>query len=162
MLDVSTHSTQEAYSKAVKELFVALDKLEKHFVDVESKHAPKPGKPGPYYFGDRLTETDIRIYTTIVRFDPIYVQHFKCNLRDIRSGYPAIHRWLRRLYWLGAELPGAKGRAAVKGGDAAGSPFGKTTNFEHIKFHYSKSHKQINPFGITPDGPVPNILPLEE
>ena len=81
----------------------------------------------------------MRLYTTIVRFDPVYVQHFKCNLRDIRSGYPALHKWLRELYW---EV------------DA----FGSTTQFEHIKYHYTRSHSQINPLGITPVGPCPDIF----
>ena len=58
---------------------------------------------------------------------PVYVQHFKCNIKDIRSGFPAIHRWLRMLYW---DVPA----------------FGETTQFEHIKKHYTKSHKQINPY----------------
>jgi glutathionyl-hydroquinone reductase len=71
------------------------------------------------------------------------VQHFKTNIRDIRSGYPSIHRWLRHLYW---DIPA----------------FHDTTQFEHIKKHYTKSHGQINPFGITPGGPVPDILPKEE
>lgn len=69
----------------------------------------------------------MRLYTTIVRFDAVYVQHFKCNLRDIRSGYPALHKWVRKLYW---DVPA----------------FGSTTQFEHIKRHYTRSHKQINPF----------------
>ncbi|PYH43961.1 glutathione S-transferase family protein [Aspergillus saccharolyticus JOP 1030-1] len=127
-------TTQEAYEKAVTQLFASLDRIEQHLT-TDTK--------GPYFFGDAITEADIRLFTTIVRFDPVYVQHFKCNIRDIRSGYPAIHRWLRRLYW---EVPA----------------FRDTTNFEHIKKHYTKSHKQINPFGITPVGPVPDILPLEE
>ena len=98
---------------------------------------------GPYYFGEHLTETDIWLFTTMIRFDPVYVQHFKCNIRDIRSGYPAIHKWLRNLYW---------------NHDA----FESTTDFEHIKNHYTKSHKQINPLSITPVGPLPNILPLDQ
>jgi len=109
-------STQDAYEKAVQPLFVALDRVEAHLAD----HAK------PYYFGEHITEADIRLYTTIVRFDPVYVQHFKCNIRDIRSGYPALHKWLRHLYW---DVPA----------------FGETTQFEHIKKHYTKSHKQINP-----------------
>ncbi|KAF7175560.1 hypothetical protein CNMCM7691_009125 [Aspergillus felis] len=127
-------TTQEAYEKAVTTLFASLDRIEAHL----SKDANSP-----YFFGSSITEIDIRLYTTIVRFDPVYVQHFKCNIRDIRSGYPAIHRWVRRLYW---DIPA----------------FRETTNFEHIKKHYTKSHKQINQFAITPVGPVPDILPKEE
>lgn len=118
-----------AYEDAVKTLFKSLDRAEAHL----AAHA------NPYYFGDRITEADVRLYTTIVRFDPVYVQHFKCNLRDVRSGYPALHRWLRKLYW-----------------DV--DAFGSTTQFEHIKCHYTRSHSQINPHAITPVGPVPDIL----
>ena len=128
-------TSQEAYEKAVVQLFKSLEQTEKNLADASSK--------GPYYFGDRLTEVDVRLYTTIARFDPVYVQHFKCNLRDIRSGYPHIHRWLRHLYW-------------------TNPAFGETTQFEHIKKHYTKSHKQINPFSITPVGPVPDILKEDE
>jgi len=126
-------TTQEAYEKAVLQLFKSLDRVEQHL----------SSSPGPYYHGDRITEADVRLYTTIVRFDAVYVQHFKTNLRDIRSGYPAIHKWVRALYW---DVPA----------------FGETTQFEHIKKHYTKSHKQINPFSITPLGPEPSILPKDE
>lgn len=126
-------TTQEAYERNVKQLFASLDRAEAHLAS----------SPGPYYFGEHITEADVRLFTTIIRFDPVYVQHFKCNLRDIRSGYPAIHRWLRKLYW---DVPA----------------FGETTEFEHIKKHYTKSHKQINPFSITPLGPEPPILPKDE
>jgi len=126
-------TTQEAYEKAVTTLFKSLDRTEEHL----AKNA------NPFYFGDKITEADVRLYTTIVRFDPVYVQHFKCNIRDIRSGYPALHKWLRNLYW---NVPA----------------FGETTEFTHIKKHYTKSHSQINPPGITPVGPLPDILPLDE
>ncbi|OAX79156.1 hypothetical protein ACJ72_06529, partial [Emergomyces africanus] len=126
---------------AINPLFAALDRIESH---LQSRLAASPSKNSPiYYFGDTITEADIRLYTTIVRFDPVYVQHFKTNLRDIRSGYPAIHHWLRHLYW---DIPA----------------FGETTQFEHIKNHYTKSHTQINPFGITPVGPVPDIMPKDK
>jgi len=126
-------TTQDAYEKNVITLFNSLDRVEAQLV--------KSG--GPYFFGKELTETDVRLFTTVVRFDVVYVQHFKANLRDVRSGYPAIHNWLRHLYW---DL----------------EPFGSTTQFEHIKKHYTKSHKQINPLGITPLGPEPFILKKDE
>jgi glutathionyl-hydroquinone reductase len=110
-------TSQAAYDRAVAGVFDTLDRVE----GVLANHG------APFFFGDRLTETDVRLFTTVVRFDPVYVQHFKCNLRDIRSGYPFVHRWLRRLYW---DVPG----------------FRETTQFEHIKWHYTKSHRQINPY----------------
>jgi glutathionyl-hydroquinone reductase len=100
-------TTQEAYEKAMKPLFDSLDKIEKHLSISE----------GPFYWGKHITEGDVRLYTTIVRFDPVYVQHFKTNIRDIRSGYPAIHKWLRNLYW---------------NHDA----FKSTTQFEHVSRNY--------------------------
>ncbi|KAH8173556.1 glutathione S-transferase omega-like 2 [Sarocladium implicatum] len=123
----------DAYERNVTALFEALDRAEKHLST----------NPGPYWFGDVLTEVDVRLFVTIIRFDPVYVQHFKCNIRDIRSGYPALHKWMRELYWKHPE-------------------FKETTNFEHIKWHYTRSHTQINPPSITPVGPLPHILPLEE
>ncbi|KAF2483186.1 glutathione S-transferase [Neohortaea acidophila] len=126
-------TAQEAYEKNVTQLFKSLDRVEEHLSKA----------PGPYYYGDKVTEADVRLYPTIIRFDPVYVQHFKCNLRDIRSGYPAIHKWLRHCYW---------------NNDA----FKSTTEFTHIKNHYTKSHRQINPPSVTPLGPVPNILGLDE
>ncbi|KXH63979.1 ubiquitin-activating enzyme E1 [Colletotrichum salicis] len=128
-------TTQEAYERNVTALFEALDKTEAHLKTTAAE--------GPYYFGKEITEADIRLYVTIIRFDPVYVQHFKCNIRDIRSGYPHIHKWMRNLYW---NVPAFK----------------DTTQFEHIKWHYTKSHTQINPFSISPVGPLPHILPLDE
>lgn len=101
-------TTQDAYEKAVVPLFDSLNRIE------EILH-----KKGPYLFGDQLTEADIRLYPTIVRFDPVYVQHFKCDLGTIRHNYPHINKWLKNLYW---------------NNDA----FKLTTNFEHIKKHYTK------------------------
>lgn len=129
-------TTQAAYERNVVALFEALDKAESHLSSSSSNSG------GPYWFGSELTEVDIRLFVTIIRFDPVYVQHFKCNIRDIRSGYPALHKWMRELYWNVAA-------------------FRETTNFLHIKNHYTKSHTQINPLSITPLGPLPDILPLD-
>lgn len=126
-------TTQDAYERSVHQLFAALDRAESDLAN----------STGPYYMGSTITEADVRLYTTLIRFDPVYVQHFKCNIRDIRSGYPRLHRWLRNLYWT---VPA----------------FGDTTEFEHIKKHYTKSHKQLNGFAITPVGPVPDILKLDQ
>ncbi|KAI1142128.1 glutathione S-transferase [Hypoxylon sp. FL0543] len=126
-------TTQAAYERNVTSLFEALDKAEKHLAE----------SGGPYFFGDKITEVDVRLFPTLVRFDPVYVQHFKCNVRDIRSGYPHLHKYTRNLYW---------NHAAFK----------EPTNFLHIKNHYTRSHTQINPHSITPLGPVPDILPLDE
>lgn len=122
-------TAQGAYESAVNDVFNALDRVEK-LLD---------GKD--YLVGDRLTEADIRLWVTIVRFDPVYVGHFKCNLRTIRGGYPAIDLWQRKLYW---------------NNDA----FKSSTDFDHIKTHYYWSHKQINGNRIVPVGPIPHIGPL--
>ena len=74
-------TTQEAYEKAVVSVFDSLDRVEK-ILDGKKK----------YLVGDTLTEADIRLFVTIIRFDPVYVGHFKCNFRTIRSGYPNIHQ----------------------------------------------------------------------
>ena len=125
---------QEPYEKEVTNLFNYLDKLEEL---LKARH----DKCEEYLLGTLLTEADIRLFTTLVRFDPVYHQHFKCNIRMIRHDYPHIHRYLRNLYW-------------------KDDAFKSTTHFDHIKFHYTKSHPQINPHGITPFGPLPNIMPL--
>ena len=85
------NSTEEAYTKAVTTLFKSLDRIEEELQKSST----------PYLLSSpHVTEADIRLYTTAVRFDPVYVQHFKCNIRDIRSGYPLIHKWMRHLYWV--------------------------------------------------------------
>jgi len=122
-------TTQEAYESNVKPLFASLDRLEGIL------------KGKDYLIGDQLTEADVRLYTTIVRFDPVYVGHFKCNLGTIRHDYPNIHAWLKKLYW-------------------NNPAFKITTNFEHIKTHYYWSHTQINPTRIVPSGPKLHIEPL--
>ena len=85
-----------------------------------------------FLFGERLTEADWRLFTTLIRFDPVYFGHFKCNLREI-ADYPALQRYLRELYhW---------------------PKVAETVDFFHIKHHYYASHLRINPTGIVPLGP---------
>ena len=113
-------TTQAAYEEAFGELFDALDAIE----DRLSKQR--------YLVGDRATEADWRLFTTLVRFDAVYVGHFKCNLRRI-ADYPHLSGYLRELY----QTPG----------------IAETVNFSHIKNHYYGSHGTINPTGIVPVGP---------
>lgn len=127
---------QEVYNEEVVNVFEHLDKLESLLRENQRRDPNNKFLTGP-----AITEADIRLYTTIVRFDPVYHQHFKLNIRMIRHDYPFIHDWLRLLYW---KIPGFK----------------ETTFFEHIKCHYTKSHVGINPNKITPMGPLPNIMPL--
>lgn len=129
-------TAQEVYEKEVINLF-------KHLDIVEEILKTQNDKGERYLLSDKLTESDVRLFTTIVRFDAVYVQHFKCNLGTIRHDYPFLHRWVREIYW---NVPHIK----------------ETVNFDHIKFHYTKSHIAINPHGITPLGPIPNILPLRD
>ena len=114
-------TTQEAYEEAVTTLFTALDWLEERL----SRQR--------YLVGGRLTEADWRLFTTLLRFDPVYVGHFKCNIRRI-ADYPALSGYLRELY----QHPGVA----------------DTCDFATIKQHYYGSHDTINPTGIVPLGPV--------
>ena len=111
---------QAAYERAVRALFASLDALDARLADQR------------YLAGERLTEADIRLFTTLVRFDAVYHGHFKCNLRRI-ADFPHLAPYLRDLY----QTPG----------------FGETTNFDHIKRHYYVTHDSINPTGIVPVGP---------
>ncbi|MBX9929974.1 MAG: glutathione S-transferase family protein [Methylobacterium sp.] len=111
---------QEAYEEAFEALFAELDALDER-LDRQR-----------YLCGIDLTEADIRLFTTLVRFDPIYVGHFKCNRRRI-ADYRNLSHYLRDLY----ALPGVAG----------------TVNLTHIKRHYYESHPTINPTGIVPLGP---------
>ena len=83
-------TSQSAYNEHTTKLFQTLDKLELHLgQDTE----------GPYLFGRFITEADIRLFTTLIRFDIVYYTLFKCNMKMIRLDYPNLHEWLRRLYW---------------------------------------------------------------
>jgi glutathionyl-hydroquinone reductase len=114
-------TSQEAYEDAVRALFETLDRLEKRLADQR------------YLLGADLTETDVRLFTTLIRFDTVYHGHFKCNVRRIVD-YPALWRFTRDVY-------------AVPG-------IADTVNFHHIKHHYYESHAHINPTGIVPAGPA--------
>ena len=117
-------TTQTAYEKGVRVLFEALDKL-----DTRLAHQR-------YLLGDSIVETDWRLFCTLVRFDPVYVGHFKCNLRRI-ADYPNLSGYLRELY----RLPG----------------IADTVNFDHIKRHYYVTHDDINPTGVVPVGPMMDL-----
>jgi glutathionyl-hydroquinone reductase len=114
-------TTQAAYEEAFVKLFETLDALERHLAEHR------------YLTGDRLTEADWRLFTTLVRFDPVYVGHFKCNLRRI-ADYPNLSRYLHTLY----QVPGVS----------------DTVDMRHIKGHYYQSHRTINPTGVVPLGPI--------
>jgi glutathionyl-hydroquinone reductase len=114
-------TTQQAYEEAARPLFEMLDRLDERLCSRR------------YLFGSTITEADIRLFTTLVRFDPVYVGHFKCNLRRI-ADYPNLSGYLRDIY----QIPGIS----------------ETVNMHHIKSHYYGSHKSINPTGIVPMGPV--------
>lgn len=82
-------STQEDYDKNVVPVFATLNKLERLIAQ----------NGGPFVLGKQITELDIRLYATLIRFDTVYVQHFKCNLGTIRHDYPVLNNWLKGLYW---------------------------------------------------------------
>jgi putative glutathione S-transferase len=117
-------TAQDAYQEAFTELFSALDQLDVRLGDRR------------YLAGERITEADWRLFTTLVRFDAVYVGHFKCNLRRI-ADYPNLSGYLRELY----QVPGVAG----------------TVDFEHIKRHYYQSHRWINPTGVVPAGPEADL-----
>src|SRR5690554_3767203 len=117
-------TSQEAYDEAVSDLFATLDWAEARL----SRQR--------YLAGSRLTEADIRLFTTLVRFDEVYHGHFKCNRRRIVD-YPNLWGFTRDIF----QLPG----------------IAATVNMEHIKRHYYESHKTINPSGIVPVGPAPDF-----
>ncbi|ACS87156.1 glutathione S-transferase family protein [Musicola paradisiaca] len=117
-------TTQAAYDDAVHHLFTALERLE---ITLSRQR---------YLTGERLTEADIRLWTTLIRFDPVYHTHFKCD-RYRLSDYPNLHGFLREIY----QMPGVA----------------DTVSIEHIRYHYYRSHGTINPYGIISAGPVATL-----
>lgn len=114
-------TNQEAYEEAISPLFDTLEWLEQRL------------STRRYLLGEQLTEADWRLFTTLVRFDAVYVGHFKCNLKRIVD-FPRLWAYTRDLY----QQPGVA----------------DTINFEHIKRHYYESHATINPTGVVPKGPL--------
>jgi putative glutathione S-transferase len=108
-------TSQPAYNEHISKLFHSLDRLEEHLS--QPKHYP-------YLFGQYITEADIRLYTTLVRFDVAYYTLFKCNKKMIRLDYPRLHAWLRRLYW-------------SDGAETGGGAFRTTTHFDVVGNAYS-------------------------
>jgi putative glutathione S-transferase len=114
-------TAQDQYEAAVTELFATLDWLEKRLAKRR------------WLCGERFTEADVRLFTTLVRFDAVYYSHFKCNLRRL-TDYPRLWRYTRRIY----ALPGVA----------------RTVDLKDIKAHYYRSMPQLNPSQIVPKGPV--------
>ncbi|NDC10100.1 MAG: glutathione S-transferase family protein [Oxalobacteraceae bacterium] len=112
--------TQAAHEQAVNELFEGLDRVERLL------------QTQPMLCGDELTEADIRLFTTLIRFDAVYHTHFKCN-RKLIAQYPAMHRYMAKIY----QLPG----------------IAETVDMDQIRYHYFYSHRHINPTAIVPRGP---------
>jgi len=117
-------STQRAYEKNFDRLFSALDELEQRL----SRQR--------YLTGNRITEADWRLFPTLLRFDAVYVGHFKCNKKRI-ADYPNLFNYLLELY----QIPG----------------IAETVNFDHIKQHYYYSHVELNPTRIVPKGPEQDL-----
>jgi len=113
-------TTQEAYEEALHPLFDTLDWLDKRLSTQR------------YLTGNTITEADWRLFTTLVRFDPVYVGHFKCNIRRI-ADYENLSEYVRDLY----QQPG----------------IAETVNMQHIKQHYYASHESVNPSRVVPVGP---------
>lgn len=118
-------TSQAAYDEAVAGVFETLDWLEERLARQR------------WLVGEQMSEADIRLFTTLVRFDEVYHGHFKCNRRRIVD-YPNIWAYTREIY----QLPGVAG----------------TVNMEHIKRHYYESHDTINPTGVVPVGPAPDFM----
>lgn len=118
-------TSQDAYEEAVEALFNALDTIEERL-----------GKQR-YLVGSTLTEADWRLFTTLIRFDPVYHGHFKCNIKQI-ADYPNLFGYMKELY----QHPG----------------IAQTVNFDHIKRHYYYSHTMINPTQVVPVGPQQDLM----
>lgn len=118
-------TTQQAYEEGIRDLFQALD----HWEEVLGKQR--------YLCGDRLTEADWCLFTTLIRFDMVYYVHFKCNVRHLYE-YPNLWNYVKELYQM--------------------SGIQELCNFDHIKRHYYMSHPKVNPTRLVPKGPSLDLL----
>ncbi|KAF2162791.1 hypothetical protein M409DRAFT_68794 [Zasmidium cellare ATCC 36951] len=137
-------TTQEAYDANIYPLFASLDRLEAHLSHPNHQ---------PFLFGKHITEADIRLYTTLIRFDAAYHTIFQCNLKSLRHDYPRLHLWLRRLYW--------DDTALTRGA------FRDTTDFYAYRYGYAKARGRMLAKGhegvvVVPAGPVVGIEALGE
>jgi putative glutathione S-transferase len=114
-------TSQATYNKHINLLFQSLDRLEDHL--------SQPGHH-PYLFGQHITEADIRLYTTLIRFDVAYYALFKCNMKMIRMDYPRLHAWLRSLYW-------------NEGPETAGGAFKKSTDFDVVSVNLGHNVQKL-------------------
>jgi putative glutathione S-transferase len=144
-------STQEAYEFSLFPLFEGLDRVEEHLADPAHQ---------PYLFGENITDADIRLYSTLIRFDVAYFSSFKCNLKMIRYEYPRLHTWLRNLYW----DPENKFNGA----------FRDTVRFDLVSHccrleelrkslttsQYKQQYAYATVSKVYSKGPIPHILPL--
>ncbi|EMF08427.1 uncharacterized protein SEPMUDRAFT_152095 [Sphaerulina musiva SO2202] len=139
--------SQEAYNANIYPLFQSLDRVEAHLSSSDHQ---------PFLFGSHITEADVRLFTTLIRFDAAYHTIFNTNLKSIRHDYPNIHLWLRRLYWDDTDL--------TKG------VFRRFTNFDAYKYGYARMTYRMISGGsdeglesaVIPAGPAFNIEPLQE
>ena len=135
-------TSQAAYDENIYPLFKSLDRLEAHLSSPAHQ---------PYLFGQYITEADIRLYTTMARFDVAYHNIFCCNLKMIRHDYPLLSRWLRNLYWDESDRTN-------------GGAFKNTTFFDVYKYGYlrARNHAIQSANTVIPRGPVPDIEPLTD
>lgn len=115
-------TTQSAYDEAVTELFESLERIEQTLTKSR------------YLCGDVLTEADVRLFCTLIRFDPVYVVYFKTNVKTLHE-FPSIREYVKDVY----SIPEVQ----------------KSVDMDHIKMHYFASHPTLNPYAIIPRGPCP-------
>lgn len=143
-------TSQEAYDSSLYPLFESLDRLEAHLSNPVACHG------GPFLFGSNITEADLRLYTTIARFDTAYHTIFMCNLKSIRSDYPRIYRWFRRIYHNASNIP-------------KGNVFKDTTHPDIYRYGYTNAKRrqtwgkdaQDKPL-VVPRGPLTAYDPWAE